>query len=165
MAYSCSDSTSSREPHLSDAKKGMPSPEEDNLARGASPLVACTGRGTNNKYLEKLEEERQEARQRATAFRETLRAGQLSYSADSSAIDQRTYNRLQDQHWENQGVLAGLLNAMDIVLQVTQGMRTERPSTTEEFSKESNIYHRPEHTSMEASSLCHVLPWSSSSSS
>ena len=46
----------------------------------------------------------------------------------------------------------GLLNAMDIVLQVTQGMITERPSTTEEFSEDSDTDHRPEHTSMEASS-------------
>ena len=65
--------------------------------------------GASNKYLEKLEEERQEALPRATILEQALRAGQLSYSADSLAIDQWTYNRLQDQHWENQGVLTGLL--------------------------------------------------------
>ena len=134
MAYSGSDSTSSREPHVSHTEKGLPSPEEGSPPRGDTPLAARTAREAECNCLKKLEEEKQEARLRDIAFREILQAGHLSYSASSSAIDQQTHNRRQDQHWENQGVLTGILNAMDIVRQVTQEMRTERPSTTEELN-------------------------------
>ena len=123
-------------------RTGRPSTKEK-FGEDSDPdhLAEHTGVEASSRYLKRMNEKRQGAMQGTIILEEALRAGQLSYSTDSSTLDQRTYNRTRDQHYQNQGVLAGLLHAMDIVEQVTRRMMTGRPSTNTEAGRGSGRDH------------------------
>ena len=100
--------------------KGESSRDSDSVGRAQHTSMEASSR-----HLERMEDERREAVHHNATLEEVLWAGQLSYSVDSLARDQQTYNNTRDRYYQNRGVIAGLLHAINILEQETERMRAD----------------------------------------